>query len=387
MTDVLTWTVERRELAERAELLRKELAEIDVEVARLEAAEVVFGQWAEATDGGRVHQASWSRSRSRSRCRGGPGAGGMRLVPDRLTGWGWRSWPRSYRRVVEIVTDAGGPMMAKDVARMLGRELAPGKVEPVRGQLRKLADRGWMLEDRCGPLPATLTGRTAADRPISAVTRGPPAGVGVCVTKNQPAEGAQHAVYQVRLPVSKRTLDLVGGLIRRERNRLSTRWRKVTPGTQAVIVLAVLRHDQRLADMAGGNAVSASTVRRWVMEVIRPAVRPRPAPGPRAEEDRPWRRGRGPAGRHPDPHPAPHRERTTGKNYSGKHKAHGLLFLALTDEKGNLIWISRPRSRAGPARSPPPATTRSPDTCARPASAPWPTSASSAWTTTPTTTR
>ncbi|WP_443046013.1 transposase family protein [Streptomyces sp. GQFP] len=31
------------------------------------------------------------------------------------------------------------------------------------------------------------------------------------------------------------------------------------------------------------------------------------------------------------------------RNYSGKHKAHGLLFLALTDEKGNLIWISSAR--------------------------------------------
>ena len=54
IVDVLTWTVERRmQLAERAELLRKELAGIEAEVARLEAAEVVFGQWAEATDGGR----------------------------------------------------------------------------------------------------------------------------------------------------------------------------------------------------------------------------------------------------------------------------------------------------------------------------------------------
>ncbi|WP_189304653.1 transposase family protein [Streptomyces cinerochromogenes] len=37
------------------------------------------------------------------------------------------------------------------------------------------------------------------------------------------------------------------------------------------------------------------------------------------------------------------RRRTGDKNrpnYSGKHKAHGLLFLALTDETGNLIWIS-----------------------------------------------
>ncbi|WP_344561920.1 hypothetical protein [Streptomyces axinellae] len=46
-------------------------------------------------------------------------------------------------------------------------------------------------------------------------------------------------------------------------------------------------------------------------------------------------------------------------NFSGKHKAHGLLFLALTDAKGNLIGISRPLPD-GPARSPRPATTRSP---------------------------
>ncbi|MER7694755.1 transposase family protein [Streptomyces sp. NPDC097610] len=34
--------------------------------------------------------------------------------------------------------------------------------------------------------------------------------------------------------------------------------------------------------------------------------------------------------------------RRTGKarrNYSGKHHSHGLHFLALTDERGHLIWI------------------------------------------------
>ncbi|MFB7445264.1 MULTISPECIES: hypothetical protein [Streptomyces] len=35
-----------------------------------------------------------------------------------------------------------------------------------------------------------------------------------------------------------------------------------------MIVLAVLRHDQRLVDMAGGNDVSESTVRRWRDELI-----------------------------------------------------------------------------------------------------------------------
>jgi len=34
------------------------------------------------------------------------------------------------------------------------------------------------------------------------------------------------------------------------------------------------------------------------------------------------------------------------KNYSGKHKSHGLLFLALTDERGNLLWISSARHGA-----------------------------------------
>lgn len=48
----------------------------------------------------------------------------------------------------------------------------------------------------------------------------------------------------------------------------SSRWRILPPGRIAVIVLAVLRHDQRLADMADGNNVSESTVRRWRDELI-----------------------------------------------------------------------------------------------------------------------
>ncbi|MFF2964679.1 hypothetical protein ACFVT1_38695 [Streptomyces sp. NPDC057963] len=43
-----------------------------------------------------------------------------------------------------------------------------------------------------------------------------------------------------------------------------------------MIVLAVLRHDQRLADMAGGNNVPESTVRRWRDEMI--ALLAAPAP-------------------------------------------------------------------------------------------------------------
>ncbi|MGC9535599.1 hypothetical protein [Streptomyces sp. UG1] len=159
----------------------------------------------------------------------------------------------------------------------------------------------------------------------------------------------------------------------------------VDPGNQAVIVLAVLRHDQRLADMAGGNNVSASTVRRWLQEVVELLA----ARAPRLDRALKKIVRIGGVVVLLDGTLVRTRRRTgtdNRKNYSGKHKAHGLLFLALTDDKGNLIWISA-ASPAAPARPPPPATTRSPDTCGRPGSQPWPTSASSASMTSPTTSR
>ncbi|MEU9283088.1 hypothetical protein [Streptomyces sp. NPDC048341] len=151
MVDVLTWTVERRvQLAERAELLREELAEIDAEVARLEAAEVVFGQWAEATDGGRQPASIVEPEPEPERVVVAPGAGGMLLVPHRVEGMGVEALTPEYRRIMEIVAGAAGPVMAKDVALALGREDTPGKVEPVRGQLRKLSDRGWLVRTGAG---------------------------------------------------------------------------------------------------------------------------------------------------------------------------------------------------------------------------------------------
>jgi hypothetical protein len=153
MTDVLTWTIERRlELAIRAELLRKELGELELEVARLEAAEVVFGQWFEATDGGRRPPGIVSPEPEPEpvAVTVGPGAGGMRVVPDRVEGMGLQALTSEYRRIMEIVAGADGPVMAKDVALALGRETTPAKIEPVRGQLRKLSDRGWLVRTASG---------------------------------------------------------------------------------------------------------------------------------------------------------------------------------------------------------------------------------------------
>ncbi|MFI9366604.1 transposase family protein [Kitasatospora sp. NPDC053057] len=73
-----------------------------------------------------------------------------------------------------------------------------------------------------------------------------------------------------------------------------------------------------------------------------PARRASPAAGPGASQDH----QAGPGGRADRRHLIP-TQRRTGKanrpNYSGKHHRHGLHFLALTDEKGRLIWISAAR--------------------------------------------
>lgn len=149
-------------------------------------------------------------------------------------------------------------------------------------------------------------------------------------------------VYQCRLPPSTRTVNHLADLLRHHLKAIRSRWRILPPGKIAVIVLAVLRHDQRLADMAGGNNVSESTVRRWRDELITLFA----AQAPRL--DRALKKVTNQGGevvlidgtliatmRH------------TGKadrrNYSGKHHRHGLHFLALADERGRLTWISAAR--------------------------------------------
>ncbi|WP_320783539.1 transposase family protein [Streptomyces sp. CRN 30] len=108
-------------------------------------------------------------------------------------------------------------------------------------------------------------------------------------------------------------------------------------------MLAVLRHDQRLRDMAGGNEVSSSsTVRRWVLEVVDLLA----ARAPRLDRAPKKIARRGGAVVLLDGTLVRTHRRTgpdNRKNYNGKHKAHGLLVLALTDEKGNLIWTSSAR--------------------------------------------
>ncbi|MEU2297753.1 IS5/IS1182 family transposase [Streptomyces antibioticus] len=156
------------------------------------------------------------------------------------------------------------------------------------------------------------------------------------------AEDTCPVVYQCRLPLSTRTVNHLADLLRRHLKAIRSRWRILPPGKIAVIVLAVLRHDQRLADMAGGNNVSESTVRRWRDELIRLLA----AQAPRLNRALRKVVKQGEEVVLIDGTLIP-TQRRTGKvnrrNYSGKNHHYGLHFLALTDERGCLIWISAAR--------------------------------------------
>jgi hypothetical protein len=60
--------------------------------------------------------------------------------------------------------------------------------------------------------------------------------------------------YRAALPLSRKTLDFVAGIIRRHRASIGSLWRKLNPGQQALLVLAHLRKRRRSPSSRPGSA-------------------------------------------------------------------------------------------------------------------------------------
>jgi hypothetical protein len=75
--------------------------------------------------------------------------------------------------------------------------------------------------------------------------------------------------YRAALPLSCQTLTYVAGVIRRHRARIGSCWRKLTPGRQALLVLAHLRKGETFAELAAGFGVGTATAWRYVNETVR----------------------------------------------------------------------------------------------------------------------
>jgi hypothetical protein len=152
-------------------------------------------------------------------------------------------------------------------------------------------------------------------------------------------QGFSVLFYRAALPLSTKALNYAAGIIRRYRRDLGSRWRKLKPARQALLVLAYLRKGETFADLAAGFGVGAATAWRYVNETVdllaarapklRRAVRDAKKAGcayvvadgtliaiDRVAADRPF--------------------------YSGKHKRHGMNLQVISSPTGTILWVSGP---------------------------------------------
>jgi DDE superfamily endonuclease/Helix-turn-helix of DDE superfamily endonuclease len=145
--------------------------------------------------------------------------------------------------------------------------------------------------------------------------------------------------YPAALPLSRQTLTYVAGTVRRQRAQIGSPWRKLTPGRQALLVLAYLRKGETFAELAAGFGIGTATAWRYVTETVgllaarspklRQALQDAKKAGhayvvidgtlipiDRVAPDRPF--------------------------YSGKHHRHGMNLQVIASPDGNILWVSGP---------------------------------------------
>lgn len=152
----------RAELAEQAEHLAKELAEVERELDRVSAAEQVVVQLLAEDDvlgrplqpGQAVGLVTSSLTPVASAAAASSPAAVSRLIAHRGQVSGPQHLPADYRALLEAVTAASGPMMCKDVCQAVGISVEPGQVEGTRAKLKRLAERGWLRKTPTGAFAA-----------------------------------------------------------------------------------------------------------------------------------------------------------------------------------------------------------------------------------------
>jgi hypothetical protein len=159
---------------------------------------------------------------------------------------------------------------------------------------------------------------------------------GFSTKKNHLHQGLRALVYPSGVDVSSSALPFLSAKLRRRRRELGTRWRRLSPGRQALLTLAHLRNGHPYAQLAAGFGIGTTTAYRYIAEAVDllAGLAPTLAEVALAESrkafvlldgtllsidriaaDRPF--------------------------YSGKHKKHGMSVQVLADPSGRLLWASR----------------------------------------------
>ncbi|MCX4461653.1 hypothetical protein OOK58_58065 [Streptomyces sp. NBC_01728] len=129
-------TARRAELDELEEQLAKQLAEVRAERDELAAAERVLERISEQLADERASVAP---------APGQVGGRAVMLIPRRTSGVEETALPSDYQRILAVVRQAAGPVMARQVGDALGIDVSVrAKLEPLRGKLVRLVDRGWL---------------------------------------------------------------------------------------------------------------------------------------------------------------------------------------------------------------------------------------------------
>jgi hypothetical protein len=143
--------------------------------------------------------------------------------------------------------------------------------------------------------------------------------------------------YAATIPLSTRSLVYLSGLLAAHRQAIGSRWRRLEPGEQALLVLAHLRNGDTYTRLAVGFQIGIATVYRYVREAVDllAAAAPDLAGAMRVARAKafvildgtliPIDRIGGSKDR---------------RYYSGKHKRHGVNVQVLADPHGELVWAS-----------------------------------------------
>ncbi|MFB9393045.1 hypothetical protein ACFPM3_18220 [Streptomyces coeruleoprunus] len=136
----------RAELDEAEERLSTQLAEVRAERDELAVAERVWQRMSEQladeqADAGSPLVQVAGRA--------------VRLVPERAPGVQESALPAEYQRILAAVRAVGGPVATRQIGEVLGLDAeVRGKLEPLRGKLTKLAERGWLHKQPDGKFTA-----------------------------------------------------------------------------------------------------------------------------------------------------------------------------------------------------------------------------------------
>ncbi|MCQ0022561.1 transposase family protein [Streptomyces somaliensis DSM 40738] len=142
-------------------------------------------------------------------------------------------------------------------------------------------------------------------------------------------------VYPSGVDVSSSALRFLSARLRQHRRVIGSRWRRLSPGRQALLALAHLRMGHTYAQLAAGFGVGTTTAYRYATEAVEllADLAPTLANAIRTAATKAFVILDGTL--------LPIDRIAAGRPfYSGKHKKHGMNVQVLTDPMGRLLWAS-----------------------------------------------